>query len=58
MLIKWGAGIIEGRGSIAGMTASRNKSGAIIRARTKPVNPRSDRQSEARVRIQVLAEYW
>ena len=58
MLIKWGAGIIEGRGSIAGMTASRNKSGAIIRARTKPVNPRSDRQSEARVRIQMLAEYW
>jgi len=58
MLIKWGAGIIDGRGSIAGMTASRNKSGAYARARTKPVNPKSVRQEAARAIISYLAEYW
>lgn len=56
--VKFGGGITEMRGSIAGNTFARNKSGAYVRARTKPVNPKSDRQSEARVRIQVLAEYW
>ncbi|GAI92517.1 unnamed protein product, partial [marine sediment metagenome] len=43
---------------IGGNTFARNKSGNYARARTKPVNPRSDLQSEARVRIQTLAEYW
>ncbi|MBA7632833.1 hypothetical protein ES703_40388 [subsurface metagenome] len=56
--IKFGGLVTEARGSIAGNTFARNKSGAYVRARTKPVNPKSDRQCEARVRIQVLAEYW
>lgn len=58
MLVKYGAGIIQASGSIAGMTFARNRFGNYVRPRTKPVNPRSDRQSEARVRIQMLAEYW
>ena len=38
-LVKFGGGITEMRGSIGGNVYSRNKSGAIVRQRTKPVNP-------------------
>lgn len=58
MLVKYGAGIVDARGSIAGMTASRNKSGAYMRARVKPVNPKSDRQEKARTIISNLAAFW
>jgi len=57
-LIKYGGGIVQMSGSIAGNTHARNRFGNYMRARTKPVNPNSNRQVEARVRIQVLAEYW
>jgi len=57
-LVKYGGGIIQASGSIAGTTHARNRFGNYIRPRTKPVNPRSDRQVEARVRMQLLAEYW
>lgn len=48
MLIKFGGGVVDARGSIAGSTFSRNRSGAYARARVKPVNPNSDRQSDIR----------
>ncbi|MBA7668074.1 hypothetical protein ES703_76178 [subsurface metagenome] len=57
-LVKYGAGIVQMSGSIAGDVHARNRFGNYIRPRTKPVNPRSDRQQEARVRLQLLAEYW
>lgn len=57
-LVQYGGGVTAMSGSIAGQVHARNRFGNYIRPRTKPVNPRSDRQSEARVRIQMLAEYW
>ena len=57
-LIKYGGGIIQMSGSVAGNTHARNRFGNYMRARTKPVNPKSTRQVEARVRLTMLAEYW
>lgn len=39
------------RGSIGGQTYSRNKAGAFIRQRVKPVNPQTVRQQTARYRF-------
>lgn len=58
MLVKFGAGIIEARGSIAGMTFSRNRSGAYARARVKPVNPNTDRQDDVRAAMAFLTDRW
>lgn len=58
MLVKFGAGIIEARGSIAGMTFSRNKSGAYARARVKPVNPNTARQDQVRAALALLTARW
>lgn len=57
-LIRFGGGITEMRGSIAGNTYARNRFGAYSRARTKPVNPRSSRQMGARIAVMFLAEQW
>lgn len=57
-LIKYGGGIVQMSGSIAGNTHARNRFGNYMRARTKPVNPKSARQSGARVLIMYLAEQW
>lgn len=48
MLVKFGGGVIDARGSVGGNVFSRNASGAYVRARVKPVNPNSDRQSRIR----------
>ena len=58
MLVKWGGGIVDGRGSIGGTTFSRNRYGAIARARTSPVNPNSSRQSAIRTIISFVAASW
>lgn len=57
-LIKYGGGIVQMSGSIAGNTHARNRFGNYMRARTKPVNPQSDRQTSARARIMLLSEAW
>lgn len=57
-LIKYGGGIVQMSGSIAGNTHARNRYGNYMRARTKPVNPRSARQMGARILIMFLAEQW
>ena len=57
-LIKYGGGIVQMSGSIAGQTHARNRFGNYMRARTKPVNPRSERQAGARVTMMFLAEQW
>lgn len=57
-LIKYGGGIVQMSGSIAGNTHARNRFGNYMRARTKPVNPRSSRQMGARILVMMLAEQW
>lgn len=58
MLIKFGAGVIDARGSIAGMTFSRNRSGAYARARSKPVNPNSAGQVAVRSALALMTNHW
>lgn len=57
-LIKYGGGIIQMSGSIAGNTFARNRYGNYVRARTKPVNPNSDRQVAVRALMALLSEEW
>lgn len=57
-LLRFGGGITEMRGSVAGNTYARNRFGAYSRARTKPINPRSSRQMGARIAVMFLAEQW
>jgi len=57
-LVKFGGGIVQASGSIAGNVFARNRGGNYMRARTKPVNPNSSRQTAARIAITFLAEQW
>lgn len=57
-LVKYGAGIVQISGSIAGDVHARNRFGNYIRPRTKPVNPHSARQESARAIVAYLAERW
>ncbi|MCK5617004.1 hypothetical protein KAR91_84865 [Candidatus Pacearchaeota archaeon] len=57
-LLKFGGGIIEMRGSIAGNTYSRNRYGAYARARTKPVNPNTGLQQAVRAAMAFLTDRW
>ncbi len=57
-LVKYGAGIVQMSGSIAGDVHARNRFGNYIRPRTKPVNPHSDRQEHIRAILSLLAEVW
>lgn len=56
--VKFGGGVTAMSGSIAGSVFARNRFGFYIRPRTKPVNPRSDRQSAARTLMKLLTDYW
>lgn len=58
MLVRYGGGITDARGSIGGQTHSRNRYGAYVRARTTPVNPRSARQSMARAITALVSTLW
>ena len=58
MLVRWGGGIVDGRGSIGGTTFSRNKSGAYARSRTKPVNPKTVLQSAIRAIVSLVSATW
>lgn len=58
MQVKYGGGIVDARGSVAGNTFSRNRFGAYVRARVTPVNPSSSRQEFARAVVASLAEQW
>lgn len=57
-LVKFGGGITQMSGSIAGNVHARNRFGNYIRPRTKPVNPKSSRQMGARILVMMLAEQW
>lgn len=53
-LIKFGPTISEARRSIGGVTFSRNRAGAYIRKRTKPVNPSTPKQQAVRNAVRNL----
>jgi len=57
-LVKLGGGVTDIRGSIGGTTFSRCAGGNYMRARTKPVNPRSPLQVTRRANIAHLTKYW
>ncbi len=58
MNIKLGAGLVDARGSISGMTVSRNSAGLYARARVKPVNPNTTRQDDVRSGVAVATARW
>jgi len=57
-LAKYGGGIIQLSGSIAGNTFARNRYGNYVRARTKPVNPNSERQQLVKSVVAFLSTRW
>ena len=57
-LIKYGGGIIQMTGSIAGNVYARNRYGNYARARTKPTNPNTAGQQEVRAAIAWLVDHW
>ncbi|GAH25740.1 unnamed protein product [marine sediment metagenome] len=58
MLVQFGGGILDARGSIGGQTASRNRFGNYFRARVTPVNPGTNRQDTVRSAVAQLAARW
>jgi len=57
-LVKFGGGIIQMSGSLAGNTYARNRYGNYARARTKPVNPNTALQQVVRSTVSNLADRW
>ena len=57
-LVQFGGGITAMSGSIAGNTFARNRSGAYVRNRTKPVNPNTLAQGQVRSALAMLVERW
>lgn len=57
-LVKFGGGITQMSGSIAGNTFARNRYGNYVRTRTKPVNPNSTAQGVARSAVGLLVQRW
>lgn len=56
--IRYGAGIVDARGSISGQTFSRNANGAYIRARITGTNPGTEEQTAARSRFGSISSAW
>lgn len=57
-VIKLGGGVTDMRGSIGGNTFSRGPAGPYVRARVKPINPRSNRQAVVRAYLSYLSQFW
>ena len=57
-LVKYGGGVVQMAGSIAGTTFARNRYGNYARARTKPVNPNSAGQVAVRAAMAFLTDRW
>jgi len=57
-LVKFGGGIVQMSGSIAGNTFARNRFGNYARSRTKPVNPKSTNQVLVRGVLANLSARW
>lgn len=57
-LVKFGGGIIQMSGSLAGNTFARNRYGNYARARTKPVNPNTELQTQVRSALSLMTIRW
>jgi len=57
-LIKYGSTVAMIAGSIGGATYARNRYGAYIRNRTKPVDPSSNQQNAFRSRVAAAVAAW
>ncbi len=57
-LVRYGGGIVQMSGSIAGNTFARNRYGNYVRARTVPTNPNSPDQVAVRSAVALLTEFW
>jgi len=57
-LIKFGGGVVQMTGSIAGSTFARNRYGNYARARTKPTNPNTAGQQAVRAGLAQLTSWW
>jgi len=57
-LVKYGAGIIQMAGSVAGSTYARNRYGNYVRARTVPTNPNTSYQQKVRTSMSMLTSRW
>jgi hypothetical protein len=58
MLVKLGGLLAEARGSVGGSTFARNRYGAYVRNRTKPVDPGSAAQVLQRGRMSASVTNW
>lgn len=56
--IRYGGGVVDARGSIAGNTLSRNASGAYSRARVAPTNPGTSPQAAVRDALSLSSQNW
>lgn len=57
-IVLLGGGILDKRGSVGGDTYSRSKFGATVRAKTSPINPKTNFQGQARCRLQGVSNMW
>ena len=57
-LVKYGGGITQMSGSMAGNTFARNRYGNYVRARTKPINPNTAKQVLVRAVMAELTTRW
>lgn len=57
-LVRYGGGIVQMSGSIAGNTFARNRYGNYVRSRIAPVNPQSPRQSAIRAIVAFVTTLW
>lgn len=57
-LVKFGGGITQMAGSIAGNVFARNRYGNYVRSRTKPTNPNTARQQAVRASLAQLTVRW
>lgn len=58
MQIKFGGIVSDARGSLGGAVFSRNGSGAYVRQRTTPINPKTQRQSDIRAIWASVTKDW
>lgn len=57
-LVRYGGGVVQMSGSIAGNTFARNRFGNYVRARTVPTNPNTSGQQAVRSAMAQLTTKW
>lgn len=57
-IVKFGGGVTDMRGSVAGNVFSRNGGGSYVRQKVSPINPNTTRQQLVRGRLDTLSKQW